>query len=548
MDHGPNPLNRKQKAIPIIILLCIILATALTYVYYANVFKQKPKDIIAVIEIQGAILYPQTAQSYSDRINYAIKNETIKGVVLLIDSPGGEVTKIERLYLDLLELKKKKPVVSYAISALSGGYYIAVAADYIYVQPSSYVGNVGVIAQSSPAYPPSEQILETGVYKLTGSSKLSFLQDIDTVLNNFVQAVKSSRGDRLRLSETELKKAKIYTGADAVSLGLADGIGSIQTAVEKVAKEANLEQYEVINLFQAVSAQPPFERSSSYANLTWLEIDIETLSKINPPPAVYYLYLPPKNLIAGSSTGSGAEERPENVVSGSGERKVIVDLSHGNTISRIELDTLVWELVRRNITIKFVYQWSELRAEMEKATALIVAIPQQPYSSEEKTQIKNFVENGGILLLLYDPAKEYSETPASLEAINSIANSFRLSFANGYVYDEHNYYGVYRNVIVRNFLDNPLTEGVRSLAFFTATYVRSNGQGIAWTSQTAASSQSEKTGEYPIITFSKNNGTVIAIGDITFITEPYCYLEDNYKLLSNIAEYIASYEKYEKPE
>ena len=78
------------------------------------------------------------------------------------------------------------------------------AADYIYALPSSLVGNVGVIAQWSPAQPLSEQALETGAYKTMGFSRLSFPIKVGRVLDNFVSAVRLGRSDHLKILHIEL--------------------------------------------------------------------------------------------------------------------------------------------------------------------------------------------------------------------------------------------------------------------------------------------------------------------------------------------------------
>ncbi|MCL7394258.1 MAG: S49 family peptidase [Thaumarchaeota archaeon] len=532
----------RHKLLLVIILCVLIGASGIFYLTYTLISPAVlRKNLVAILRIEGPILSPDVTSAYVDEIREALRNDSIKAVVLLIDSPGGEVTQVEHIYMELLELKKAKPLVASAIRALSGAYYIAVAADYIYTLPSSPIGNVGVIAQWSPAQPISEQALETGIYKTTGFSRLSFPIEIGRVLDNFVSAVKMGRGDRLKISDTELRRAKVYLGAEAVSLGLVDEIGSPEKAVEKAASMANLTEYEVVVLSKGAAAalQIVKERLNS-TGPAWSTLDLEMLGKINPPPAIYYLYLPPEKLEYGTAQnrpGIGLEEKSSI---GTGNRSVLIDMSHGNRVGGLELDVLIWELVKRNVTVEFIDSWRELGDKLRNSTALIIALPMISYSRDEVEDVRRFVQDGGILILIYDPASEYSKAPESVKVINSIANAFRISFASGYLYNEEHYYGIYRNIYVTEFSDNPLTRNVGSLVFFTATYIRSDGGGIAWPPDNTYSSQSERPGRYPVITFSKNNGTVIAVGDMTFLMEPYCYLEDNYKLITNLADYIAS--------
>ena len=532
----------KHKLLLVIILCVLIGASGVFYLAYTAISSAVlRKDVIAILRIEGPILSPDVTSAYVDEIREASRNDSIKAVVLVIDSPGGEVTQVEHIYMELLELKRAKPLVASAIAALSGAYYIAVAADYIYALPSSPVGNVGVIAQWSPAQPISEQALETGVYKTTGFSRLSFPIEVGRVLDNFVSAVKLGRGDRLKISDIELRRAEVYRGAEAVSLGLVDEIGSPQKAIEKAASMANLTEYQVVVLSKgATAALQIVKEELNSTRPVWSALDLEMLSRINPPPAIYYLYLPPEKLEYNMMQNRSRIEFGKASSIGTGNRSVLIDVSHGNRVGGLELDVLIWELVRRNMTVEFIDDWRELRDKLQNSTALIIALPMISYSRDEVEDVRRFVQNGGILILLYDPASEYSKTPESVKVINSIANTFRISFASGYLYNEEHYYGVYRNIYVTEFSDNPLTRNIGSLVFFTATYIRSEGQEIAWPPENTYSSQSERPGRYPVITFSRNNGTVIAIGDITFMMEPYCYLEDNYKLITNLANYVAS--------
>jgi hypothetical protein len=153
------------------------------------------------------------------------------------------------------------------------------------------------------------------------------------------------------------------------------------------------------------------------------------------------------------------------------------------------------------------------------------------------------VHNGGMLLLFFDPAYEYIDIQTLLEPINSLSTQFGLTFAKGYLYNENEYYGIYRNIYVRNFAKCSLTQNLTSLIFFTATHIYSLNKGIAWTSKETYSSIAERTENYTVIALVKENGTVIAFGDLTFLREPYCYLEDNYKLIQNLASIIAKAKK-----
>ena len=502
-------------------IICIIIASGLS-IYYFYVGLAARRNLIGIISIEGPILTSEDADKCLEAINNAITNNTVKAVVLRIDSPGGYADLVEQIYLDLLELKRVKPVIASVTLALSGGYYIAVAADYIYVDPTSFIGNVGVIGVMPPVLIPSETVLETGVFKATGFSKLLFPFNLTHALESFTSAVVNSRRDKLKISVTELKRGMVYLGSEALKIGLADDVGSLQKAISKAAEKAGIVQYEAASLM-------PRNSTLSQGMMGWRDLTVKTLNTIHPPPSIWYLYLP--------SSQIGLEEDMEET-SGSRAGLVVVDKSHGNIVSEWDLDILIAELAKRNITLGFASDWSSLKSMLNNASCLIIASPTRSYSMSECSDIEEFVGRGGMLLLFFDPSYEYVEIPKLFGPINSVANRFGLSFAKGYLYNEEKHYGFYRNIYITNFRESPVTGNISSIVFFTSTYIHNMNSGVAWTSDNTYSSTAEKSGRYDVIAFVKRNGTVIALGDQTFLKEPYCYVEDNYKLILNLVSEI----------
>jgi len=502
-------------------IICIIIASGLS-IYYFYTGLAARRNLIGIISIEGPILTSEDADKCLEAINNAITNNTVKAVVLRIDSPGGYADLVEQIYLDLLELKRVKPVIASVTLALSGGYYIAVAADYIYVEPTSSIGNVGVIGVMPPILIPSETVIETGVFKATGFSRLLFPFNLTHALESFTSAVVNSRGDKLKISVTELKRGMVYLGSEALKIGLADDIGSLQKAISKAAEKAGIVQYEAASLMLRNS-------TLSQGMMGWRDLTVKTLNTIHPPPSIWYLYLP--------SSQAGLEE---DMVETSGSRAglVVVDKSHGNIVSEWDLDILIAELAKRNITLGFASDWSSLKSMLNNASCLIIASPTRSYSMSECSDIEEFVGRGGMLLLFFDPSYEYVEIPKLFGPINSIANRFGLSFAKGYLYNEEKHYGFYRNIYITGFRESPVTRNISSIVFFTSTYIHNMNSGVAWTSNNTYSSTAEKSGRYDVIAFVKRNGTVIALGDQTFLKEPYCYVEDNYKLILNLVSEI----------
>jgi len=537
-------LDFGKKLVVALALACVLLVSGLGYMYLAGTGRAE-RNLVGVISVEGAIISSRAAGEVAAAINQAMFNASVKAVVIRIDSPGGYAHLVEQIYLDVLELKKHKPVVASVATALSGGYYIAVAADRIYAHPTSMVGNVGVIGTGPPTLIPSERVLETGPYKATGFSRLLFPFNLSHALDSFASAVENGRGSRLRLSSTELKRGMIYMGSEAVAAGLADELGSLQTAAARAAEEAGLVDYRVVDISPAGGARGLSTAASNETEVAWREITVETLNRLNPPPAVYYLYLPSAAYVQSLTPLVQAEESAEDSAAAGavGRGGVVVDLSHGNRVSSWVFDLLSAELAMRGVAVGYADTWDELKSSLPSAACLIIAAPTQAYSPEEFKVIDEFVGKGRLLLMFFDPAAEYVDSSALLGPINSLANRYGLSFGKGYLYSEGEHYGLYRNIYVRQFANTSLTRGLDAAVLFTATYLHHTDSDAAWTLGDAYSSVAEQRDSYaPISVIEGGNGTVAAFGDLTFLMEPYVYVEDNYRLVMNLVSAIAEIE------
>lgn len=241
-----------------------------------------PRPRIATIAISGSILDQTFANNVLDRLKHAMDDDSIKAVVLKIDSPGGAVSIIEQIYLDVLRLRAQKPVVaSIGARGASGGYYIAVASDFIYAQPTSLLGSIGAWSGLPRPEELDENILTTGLFKATGGTRRKATGVLEMVRQEFVGAVMTERGERLKLSEEELSLAELYVGVEALRYGLIDDIGTVTDAIEKAASLAGIKNYEVVELY----VPAPF------FFLFFGPLDMERLkSQIGLMPVYYYLY------------------------------------------------------------------------------------------------------------------------------------------------------------------------------------------------------------------------------------------------------------------
>jgi len=241
-----------------------------------------PKPNIATITISGEILEQAYTDDILDMLRYARDNASIKAVVLQIDSPGGLASAVEPIYLDLLRLRQQKPVVtSIGMVGASGGYYIAVASNFIYAEPTSVIGSIGAWSSLPHTEELDEDIITSGPLKATGGSRRKYTGVLETYRQQFVEAVTSQRGDRLKISKEELSRAEIYTGSESLRYGLIDDIGTSTVAIEKAASLAGIRNYGVVELY---IPKPLYGSLFSSSDLAALK------SQTSLVPIYYYLY------------------------------------------------------------------------------------------------------------------------------------------------------------------------------------------------------------------------------------------------------------------
>ncbi|HCN18167.1 MULTISPECIES: signal peptide peptidase SppA [Psychrobacter] len=225
---------------------------------------------LAVVELQGVISSGDVANAYdvNEALTRAFENNNSKAVVLEINSPGGSPVQSDEIWQNMMDLRQEYPDKKlYAVIGdigASGAYYIASAADEIYVNPSSLVGSIGVIMPSynieglMDKVGVEDRTITAGEYKdiLSLSRPLTDYEEnhVEKVLANthqhFINAVKEGRGDRLKNPEqNELFSGLFWTGEQSIELGLADKKGSIAT-LEKQLELDNVVNYSPTDPFQ----------------------------------------------------------------------------------------------------------------------------------------------------------------------------------------------------------------------------------------------------------------------------------------------------------
>ena len=252
-----------------------------------------------------------------------------------------------------------------------------------------------------------------------------------------------------------------------------------------------------------------------------------------------------------------------------GKGVILIDLAHDNAFDKEELNVLILRLVSRGLTIKFLSAGDDLEEELlvendeEEMTeepsgeegdlaeepmnegqteeeedleeelpvtvAFIVISPQDEFSKDEKETVGKFVDEGGKLLLIADPPR-YGE-------MNSLSLDFGLLFEPDYLYNMRENETNYKNIFVTEFKENDITEGLEKIALYTVGSISSANSSIAFVDGNTFSNMIETRKSLSPIALTQES-KVLAIYDLTFITEPYNGILDNNHLISNVADWL----------
>lgn len=275
----PPPPPRKSRKwlvrlLVFLLLLSLLFNFAQTVAFQEYASGEKPyekfhsgdlisNDKIARLEISGVIMPPYT-ERWLKAIKKISEDTAVKGVVLIIDSPGGLVADSHQIYHRLQKLAEKKPiVVSMKRLAASGGYYVAMGAGpkaKLFVEPTTWVGSIGVIV---PRYDVSELAEKWGIKSdplVTGPLKntLDPLKPmkpeeeavwkavIDDAFSRFVEVIDTGRA---KLDEPAIRKlatGQIYTAKQGLENGLVDVIGYDDDATEDLKTQLGLKSARIV--------------------------------------------------------------------------------------------------------------------------------------------------------------------------------------------------------------------------------------------------------------------------------------------------------------
>ena len=216
----------------------------------------------AVVHVTGTIASDQDASANNivSGLRRAFENESAAAVMLIINSPGGSPVQAGYVYDEIQRLREEYPDkrVYAAVTDLgaSGGYYIAAAADEIYADKASLIGSIGVTASSFGFVDLMEKLgverrnFTAGDHKafldpftpLKDDERVFWESVLSTTHQQFIRVVKEGRGDRL-IDNDELFSGLVWSGEQALELGLIDGLGSPGFVAREIIGEEDIRDY-----------------------------------------------------------------------------------------------------------------------------------------------------------------------------------------------------------------------------------------------------------------------------------------------------------------
>lgn len=211
-----------------------------------------------------------------------------------------------------------------------------------------------------------------------------------------------------------------------------------------------------------------------------------------------------------------------------GNGTVLVDFSHGNNFNAGDLNLLFSRVIARGYNIEYLSNESNLTTDLSGSNSLVVISPASSFSADEAKSVKDYVNGGGRLLMLSEPIKD--------SEINSLAADFGILFWNDYLYNLKENDGNFKYIYLTEFKENNITRGLNRIAFYTSSSVF--GNGIIFADNNTYSSSTGEKGRYSVAVMN-NDSQVLAIGDVTFLSEPYNVLDNN-RLIYNIADFLAT--------
>lgn len=278
---------------------------------------QERDEAVAVVYVEGAIFQGYGSVSpfgtlgvfsgdLVKLLDRAAADDSVRAVVMRVDSPGGSAVASEEILRAAVRLQDKKPlIVSMGSTAASGGYYIACKADAIFADEMTITASIGVIGGKLvtkgmwdelgvnwTVYPRGENVdIFSGDRHFTESERTWVRSYMEETYDVFTGHVTQGRGDKLTKAIDEMAGGRVYTGKQALDLGLIDEIGGLRDAIEFAAERAGLEDYDVRVLPEPVPFFQQFMESLAGLGERPTDLHFEAAAFPNRVPSMRRLFL-----------------------------------------------------------------------------------------------------------------------------------------------------------------------------------------------------------------------------------------------------------------
>ncbi len=231
--------------------------------YQSQMLAKSASPNVAVILAEGDVSVDGdglSSQQICKLFQEVRKNKTIKTVVFRVNSPGGSALASDEIWREVkLTNEKKKVIVSMGDVAASGGYYISAPATAIFAEPSTITGSIGVfgmipytgkmlqnkLGMTFDRAATNQHSVMTTNRKLTPEEYMLVQAEVDDIYDQFLSRVAEGRG-MTKERVNEIARGRVWTGRDALEIGLVDKLGGIQDAIAYAAKKANISSPKVL--------------------------------------------------------------------------------------------------------------------------------------------------------------------------------------------------------------------------------------------------------------------------------------------------------------
>ena len=277
------------------------------------------QEKIAIIEVggvitgveSGSILFPQ-ADAVSEtkaRLDCVSQDPEVKAVVLRVSSPGGEVTACDVLHHEIVRFKKKTgiPVISFiSEQGASGGYYVALAGDTIFANPTSIVGSIGVVLQHfdlsellgkigvsvAPVKSSAGKDLNSPFRRMTAGERKVLQKLVNDLYERFVDIVAENRAELTREQVLALADGRVVSGLEAVEIQLVDRTGYITDALEEAKSRGGIESPTIVRYTRVPRSGANVYTETLVPKPGAREVRVSFPVDLTGPPKLLYLWRP----------------------------------------------------------------------------------------------------------------------------------------------------------------------------------------------------------------------------------------------------------------